>query len=180
MRARCVSVRACPCVYACHCERMCVRSCVSIGLRLRARVCSEGVRAPRRCARPSIAWRRRAASIARPAPRVAAARAWLGLVPSAGLARVGRRCHVDEPHRQRGMDCTVWAHDRDRRRRRHLRHRRQRHWHRLPRRLGQHRRRCAAGLVLVVGDTRWVLRGYPRGTRGTERYNRGTEEYSQG
>ncbi len=39
-----------------------------------ARVCSERVRAPRRCARPPIARRRLAVLIARPAPRVAAAR----------------------------------------------------------------------------------------------------------
>jgi hypothetical protein len=48
----CVSARACPCVYACLCERMCAFSCVSIGLHLRARVCSERVRAPRSCMRP--------------------------------------------------------------------------------------------------------------------------------
>ena len=39
------------------------------------RVCSERVRAPRRCARPPVARRRLAVCIARPAPRVAAARA---------------------------------------------------------------------------------------------------------
>jgi hypothetical protein len=93
----CARVRACmrACVSACACGRACMRagvsacacSCVSIGLRLRARVCSERVCEPRRCARPIFARRRPAVSMARPAPRVAAARAWLRLVRSAGLAR---------------------------------------------------------------------------------------------
>jgi hypothetical protein len=81
-----MSVRACPCAYACLCERMCVCSRVSIGLRHRARVCSECVRAARRCARPPIAQRRFAVSIARPAPRVGG-RARVVAVGATGRAR---------------------------------------------------------------------------------------------
>jgi hypothetical protein len=137
----------------------------------RARVCSERVCvlseracALRRCARPPIARRRRAVSMARPAPRVAAACTRLRSVPPAGSARVGRRCHVDEPHGQRAVGCAIWAHVRGRRRRRHLRHRRLRQ-HPLPGRVGEHRRRCAAGLCPGVGrwGTQEVLAGVTQG-----------------
>jgi hypothetical protein len=82
------------------------------------------------------------------------------------FARVGRRCELDEPHDQRAMvQCKsgwaawpIWAHVGGRRRR-HLRHRRPRR-HLLPGRVGEHRRRCAAGLAPgVVG-------GYRVGTTG--------------
>jgi hypothetical protein len=59
------AVRAC--VYACLCERMC-------GSVRFHRIAIPRVCAPRRCARPPIARRRLAVFIARPAPRVAAAR----------------------------------------------------------------------------------------------------------
>jgi hypothetical protein len=84
VRAR---LRACmrACVSACACFRAFPSECI-----FRARVCSElCVRAPRGCMRPPIARRRRAVSIARPAPRFVAARAWFLSVPPAGLARVG-------------------------------------------------------------------------------------------
>jgi hypothetical protein len=42
----CVHLRSCPCGYACLCERMCVRSCDSIGLHFRARVCAAALCAP--------------------------------------------------------------------------------------------------------------------------------------
>jgi hypothetical protein len=66
-----------------------------------------------------------------------------GLVRSAlGVARVCRRCHVDEPHTHGAMGWPIWAHVRDRRRRRDLRHQRHRR-HLLPGRVGERRRRCA-------------------------------------
>jgi hypothetical protein len=81
-----VRLRVCSCVglYPFALAR-CVRVCVPLSARVRVRaipsdcnsagVCSERVRDLRRCARPPIARRRLAVSIARPAPRVAAARA---------------------------------------------------------------------------------------------------------
>jgi hypothetical protein len=156
----CARVHACmrACVSACAC------SCVSIGLHLRARVCSdvcvcvcsERVCALRRCARPPIARRRRTVSITRPAPHLAAARAWLRSAPPAGLARVGRRCQVEMTYGQGGMGRPMGAHVCRRCRRRHLRHRRlgPHRRHLLPGRVGEHRRRCAAGL-----GQRGVVRG---------------------
>jgi hypothetical protein len=84
----------------------------------------------------------------------------------------GRRCDVDESCDQRSVGWPIWAHERDRRHRRHLRHRRLRlRRHLLQRRVGQHRRRCAAGLARGRSrGTRWllggVLAGYCPGTRG--------------
>jgi hypothetical protein len=75
VRARCARARVRVCMRACVSACACL--CISIGLRLRARVCvasvcvcSERVRAPRRCARPPIARRRLAVLMARPAPCV--------------------------------------------------------------------------------------------------------------
>ncbi len=162
-------VRACPCVHACLCGRMCVRLCVAIGLRLRARVCSDRVcvRLAAACALPSHGGDLRYLWLD-PRRASAAARAWLFSVPPAGLARVGRRCHVDEPHGQRGMGSARFAHVRGRRRRRHLRPRRRQRRRRLPqRRVREHRRRCAAELSrwgqvggYSTGVLEWVLRGY--------------------
>ncbi len=140
------------------CARVRVCMCVPLGLSVCAcvhSVCERALcTAPRRCARPPIARRRRAVFIARPAPGFAAARAWLRSAPPAGLARVGRRCHVDEPHGQRGMGCALLPNVRGRRRRRHLHPRRQR---RPQRRLGEHRRRCAGRTEF--GGGRWGTRG---------------------
>ncbi len=78
------------------------------------------------------------------------------------LREFGCRCHVDVPHGQRGMGCAILAHVCGRRRRRHLRHRRpRRRQRRLQGRVGQHRRRCAAGL----SQGGWSV-GYSRGTTG--------------
>jgi hypothetical protein len=134
------------------------RVCV---LRVCVCVCSEHLCAPRQCARPLVARRRLAIFIARPAPRFAAACACLWLVPPAGLERVGRRSDVHQSYGQRAVGCAIWAHVRGRRRRRHLRHRRQQRHLTLPPllllgRVGEHRRRCAAGLG----------RGGSAGTRG--------------
>jgi hypothetical protein len=156
----CVCVRARVCLRACACVRVCpcTRGFVSAHVRVRvfvhflrvacARVCvrrvcgcSESVCAPRRCARTLVARRRLAAFIARPATRFAAARAWLRWLPSAELARVGRRYHLDKLHGQRAMGSANCTHVRDRRCRRHLRHRRprrQHHRHLLPGRVGEH------------------------------------------
>ncbi len=168
--ARAVRARAClhASVSACALSRAIPSDCNS------ARVCSERVRAPRRCARPPIVRRRLAVFIARPAPRVAAARA-VAFGATGRLSRAfGRRCDVDVPHGQRAVGCAIFAHVGGRRRlRRHLRHRRPRQ-HRLPRRVGEHRRRCAGrtrsrgwsgvGRGGTRGGTRvgysGVLRGY--------------------
>ncbi len=82
-----VRLRVCSCVCLCPFARArCVRACMRASVSARsvrsipsdcnsARVCSERLCAPRRCARPPIARRRLAVFIARPAPRVEAARA---------------------------------------------------------------------------------------------------------
>ncbi len=114
---------------------------------------------PRRCAGTSVARRRLiAVCIARLVP-CGRPRGVLSLrvEPSAGFAR---RCHLETRDRQRAVGCAIWAHVRDRRRRRHLRHRRQRQRHPLPRRVGEHRRRCATrtnrGWSGVVLGGHWV------------------------
>jgi hypothetical protein len=89
----------------------------------------------------------------------------------------GRRCYVDEPHTQAAVGCASLPHVRGRRRRRHLRHRRlllqDGHHHLLPGRVGEHRRRCVAGLRQgggrMVGGTTGVLHG---SSRGTPRYSK--------
>jgi hypothetical protein len=118
----------------------------------RSCVCSEDVNAPRRCA-PS---HRTAATydIKSSARTARCGRAWMRLVPPAGLARVGRRCHLDSPHGQRGMGCATFAHVHGRRRRRHLRHRRPRRHrrHLLPRRLDALADALADTLANAVAD----------------------------
>ncbi len=47
------------------------------------------------------------------------------------FAHLCRRCQLDLAHHQRAVGCPGWAHERDRRRRRHLRHRRLRRQHLL-------------------------------------------------
>ncbi len=158
-------VRVCLCVCVCVCVSVCVCARARLLIWLCARSCTaclneRRVRAPRRCARPPIAPRRLAVFIARPAPRVAAARA-VAFGATGRLSRAfGRRCHVDVPHGQRAMGWPIFAHVGGRRRlRRHLRPRRLRRHHQQQRRMGEHRRRCA-------GRTRsrgWVG-GYSRGT----------------
>jgi hypothetical protein len=78
------------------------------------------------------------------------------------FAHLCRRRDLDLPHHRRSVGCPNWAHERDRRRRRHLRHRRLRRQRHLPqRRLGEHQRRCGR-------DSR---RGYSTGTRWYSRYS---------
>jgi hypothetical protein len=151
----CVRVCVCVCLLVCLCARACT-ACVN-------ELCA---RAPRGCMRPPIARRRRAVLIAQPAPRVGGRARGCVRCHRPGSRAFCRRCHLDVPHGQRGMGCAFWAHVRGRRRRRHLRHRRQRLGRRrqprqLPGRVGEHRRRCAAGLSLGGGRgcTAWVLRG---------------------
>jgi hypothetical protein len=107
-----------------------------------------------------------------------------GSVRSAlGVARVGRRCHVGEPHDQRAMGRAICAHVGGRRRRRHLRHRRPpRRRHPIQGRVGQHQRRCAAGLDrggrrVHQGGTQGVLQGVLGGTHGYLGVFRGTNGY---
>jgi hypothetical protein len=82
-----------PCVCACVRARVPVCTHVRGFVRLhqiefsRACVCPTCLCAANACARPPIARRRLAVSIARPRRASAAARAWLRSVPSAGLAR---------------------------------------------------------------------------------------------
>ena len=83
-------------VYACLCERVC--GFVRFHRIALPRGCVASV-----CARPPIARRRLAVFIARPAPRVAAARA-VAFGATGRLSRAfGRRCDVDEPH----THCTM-------------------------------------------------------------------------
>ncbi len=149
---------ACPCVYACLFERMC-------GFVRFHRIAIPRVCAPRRCARPPIAAAacgiNSSARAARRRPR-----AWLRFGATGRLSRAfGRRCHVDVPHGRRAMGCASLPHVCGRRRRRHLRHRRRlqlqrRQRHQPPRRVGEHRRRCAAGPGRgTQGGTTEVLRG---------------------
>jgi hypothetical protein len=101
-----VRERACvpvACVPVCACVRACVRACVSEGVYMHTcvRAChGEDLRylwlGPRRVRRACVC----------------------------RFARVGRRCHVELPYGQRAVGWANWAHDSDRRRRRHLRHRR--------------------------------------------------------
>ncbi len=81
-----------------------------------------------------------------------------------GLARVGRRCQLDEPHGPGGMGCASLPHVGGRRRRRHLRHRRRRRQRTLllQRRVREHRRRCAAGRSpgRLSAGTRVGTKGY--------------------
>jgi hypothetical protein len=111
-----------------------------------------------------------------------AARACLGLchrpvfavlrsVSPARFARVGRRCDVEIPYGQRAVGWAKRPHVRDRRRRRHLRHRRlgqqRRRHHFLQGRVGQHRRGCVTGLAPgVVGAYRVGTQGVLEGTEG--------------
>jgi hypothetical protein len=174
-----VSVRARVSVHACLLRlSMCVGSCVSIGLHLRACVfdvcvcvCSERVCAPRRCAhsRGTAAtcgiYSSACAALCGRARVVAARCHW------PGSRAFGRRCHLEEPHGQRTMGWPVFPHVRDRRRRRHLRHWRHQHGrrhrlHLLQGRVGEHRRRCVAGLgpgVAWSGGYHWGPRGALRG-----------------
>ena len=77
-------------------------------------------------------------------------------VPSVGNPR-GCRCDLEACDRQRAVGCARFAHDRDRRRRRHLRNRRRRQLEELQRRVGKHRWRCGLD---------W---GVHQGTKGTAR-----------
>jgi hypothetical protein len=176
-------VCACLCALLCACARPCVRTrvyvcaCVPSSVRscaflhfcrkpifacmcfLRACVCGATVCASCGGWGPLVARRGLAVLIARPT----AARDRAGVfafVPSAVVARVGCRREVAARDRQRAVGCARWAHVRDRRRRRDLRHRRQ---HRrplqpLPGRVDEHRRRCATGLGLGLYEG--TLGGY--------------------
>jgi hypothetical protein len=147
-----VRLRVCSCAWLCPFARARVRACLHASVSACACVraipsdCNSArVRAPRRCARPPIARRRLAVFIARPVPRVAAARAVAFGATGRWSRAFCRRCHLDVPHGQRDVGWPSWAHVRGRRRRRHLRprrHQRQRQ-HRLQRRVVEHRRRCA-------------------------------------
>ncbi len=191
----CVCARAwvCACVSVCARAQACVCVCVCVRARLLIWLCAcactacvheRCVRAPRRCARPPIARRWIAVFMPGRRRRAAARVAVAVRRDRCEVSRTfGRRCHLDVPHRQRGMGRAIWAHVGGRRRRRHLRHRRHRT---LPirRRVGQHRRRRAGRTrsrgvgrrVLRVGTTggtrgyykctRRVLGGYSAGTRG--------------
>jgi hypothetical protein len=133
-------------IFVCVCvQRVCV--CM-------ARLCTS-----RLFSGPPVARRRPVVYSARPAAR-GWARVRLRSVPSAGLARICRRRELGESYGKRGMGWPMWAHVRDRRRRRHLRHRRRQGQPpadcRLPGRVGEHRRRFVAGLSVssgVVGGT---------------------------
>jgi hypothetical protein len=141
---RFVSVRVHACLWACVsvCWRVCVSGCGSVSVRLCTFGCAS--RGPAVC-------------IARPATR-----GWPRVILRLchrSVARVRRRCDVDEPHDQRAMGGAIWAHVRDRRRRRHLRHRRQQRHRTLPqRRPEERRRRC--GPDSGSGVLRGLLEGY--------------------
>ena len=168
-------VRVRVCVRACACVCVCVFVCVCVRARACARVCacvcvclsvclSFCVRA---CSGTLIARRGRAVFIAR--PRRADGRVcFLRLL-------IGRRCDVAVRDRQRAVGFAKWAHFRDRRRRRHLRHRRQQlrqhARHNLQRRVGERRRRC--------GPDSGVYRSSQGEARVTHWYSQGTSGYSE-
>jgi hypothetical protein len=131
---------ACACVRACvlACVLACVRACVCVYVQT-------GL-----CGHSSCVKRRPAVFIAQPRRT----RVRFALVIDESSAHLCRRCHLDPPHPQRAMGCPICAHVRDRRRRRHLRHRRPQRQHLLQGRLGEHRQRCGPD----SGDTRLVLR----------------------
>jgi hypothetical protein len=151
----CMRVRACVCVCVCVCP--CVRACVCV--RVRVRVRTNGGCTGTRVALPGLA-----VFIAQPVTG-GRTRVWVLRWPSAIRPR-GRRYHLDLAHTQRAVGCPSWAHERDRRRRCHLRHRRLQR-HRLQGRLGEHRRRCGPDSRGVIEE---VLTGYsrviPTGARG--------------
>jgi hypothetical protein len=158
-----ISVRERMCAYACVCPGMCAFVCARVHLFLQfcilARVC---VCAARGCVGPPMGTGGiySAACDARTAHTCVLRWRW----PSVGSPRCGRRRDVDEPYDQRAVGCATFAHGRDRRRRRHLRHRRPRHRrrrrHLLQGRVGEHRRRCGPDSVGCWGSTGWVGRGY--------------------
>jgi hypothetical protein len=178
----CVFVRAFVCVRSCVCARartqrrahVPVHACVRVRVRFFGRSIGQHLRACCACACVCVCVRVRASWLCGRCGGTAGTggvnssagggRACiLGSVRSAlGVARVGRRGDVDEPYDQRAVGCARWADVRDWRRRRHLRHRRQQHLplHLLQGRVGQHRRRYAAGLG--VGDGRRVHQGGSR------------------
>jgi hypothetical protein len=130
------------------------------------------VRVPRRCADPAVA--RRVPAVLRAQPQWADSHRCVCVVSSVG-GRRGRRCHLDLPYDQRAVGWARWAHIRDRRRRRNLRHRRRRQPHLIQRRVREPRRRCgpdsrgecsAAGVMGEVRVTREAIRataGVPQG-----------------
>jgi hypothetical protein len=152
------------CVPVCACVRACLRMCVRVRVRVCACACvcvaNVCVRVPALCAH------------------------FCGTAGTCGIhisardacvcrfARVGRRCHVEMPHEDRAVGWPSRAHDRDRRRRRDLRHRRPRRQgpNLVQRRVGKHRRRCAAGLG------RGVPRGYTEVQQGYSEVLGGTKE----
>jgi hypothetical protein len=148
-----VRVRVCVCgsVHACHAARALVDSCGSVGPEfLRPLVC--------------------------PGFRV---HVCFGVGVVRSVTRVGRRCDVDESHDQRAVGCAMLPHDRDRRRRRHLRHRRRRPvWHVPQGRVGQHQWRCGPGRGRCSCDNRclpgWYWVGTPGYWWGTKMHHRGT------
>jgi hypothetical protein len=154
---RCACVRARARVCACLLIRLCARACTACVTERFTRACASRLHAP--CHRTAAT-----CSIYSSARTTRCDRARLVAFGATGraCARVGCRGELDEPHGQRAVGWPRRAHVRGRRRRRHLRHRRRRRRpHLLQRRVGEHRRRCTAGLSLgVVGG---VLDG---GTRG--------------
>ncbi len=90
------------------------------------------------------------------------------------VARVGCREDVDETYDERAVGCAIWAHVRDRRRRRHLRPRRLPRTLLLQRRVGHHRRRCMpTGLGVarrLLDGTQGVIPGYSREVLAGTRY----------
>jgi hypothetical protein len=151
----CVCVRASLCVRACVRVSLCVRACMCVlsracvfaFLSASISVCVCSTRACRATVRALVARRGPAVFIARPATRARPACARCVGVGHRSVRPCARRRDVDEPYDQRAVGCAICAHDRDRRRRRHLRHRRLQRQHLLPGRVGERRRRCVTGLA---------------------------------
>jgi hypothetical protein len=146
------------CAYACVCPGMCAFVCARVHVFLQfcifARVCVCAARGGVGSPMGTVGIYRSACDA-----RTAACARCVG-VGHRSVRLCARRRDVDEPYDQRAVGCTIFPHDRGRRRRRHLRHRWLRQRHPLPGRVGDHRRRCRPDSRGVLGEY-WVGReGY--------------------
>jgi hypothetical protein len=170
----CVRARGYECVSLCARTRASQQFCIFArvrGFHLRGGVCTDLCAClPRGCVCPPVALRGSVVCIARRACCVCAI----------GRSRAGRRSDVDKSYDQRAVGCAIFAHVRDRRRRRHLRHRRLQ-WRLSPGRVGEHRRRCSPDSEECPGGHWKGSQGYCMGTAHVlQDYWRGRPGRAQG